>query len=169
MSSQTHWKQNFNYKYAGAYELAPGEERTLTIQRFSNEEVINQSNKKEVCFVAYFKEHSKPMVLNKTNCKTIEKLYGPIVEDWIGKRITVKSERVRAFGDMVDALRVKKTLPGPEIKKDYSEIINKVQSCTTIDELRSLFESLKPDEKAACQYAKEATKNKLSQPQGVAN
>ena len=52
MENMTHWKQNFNYKYTGAYEIAPGEEKRLVIDRLTREEVASVQGKKEMCFVA---------------------------------------------------------------------------------------------------------------------
>src|SRR4030042_5116060 len=117
--SETHWKQNFNYKYTGAYELAQGETRTVTIKKTCTEEVASTNGDKQMCFVAYFEENNKPMVLNKTNCKTIEKLYGPIIEKWIGKKVIIEAKKVKAFGDMVDALRIKHSLPKAEAPSNF--------------------------------------------------
>lgn len=160
--TQTHWKQNFSYKYTGAYELLPGETKTLTIQRICREDVKNTSGQDELCTVAYFKESSKPMVLNKTNCKTLEKLYGPYLEDWQGKRIMIESRKVKAFGDEVDALRIKKTIPEPEQKESFDVAIKKIQNCKTIDELKTVFTSLSPKEQAATMQIKDQMKVKLS-------
>lgn len=110
--SKTHWKKLTNPDYIGSYALLPGEEKVLTIKRVSNEIVTGSDGKKEECQVAYFMEDEKPMILNKTNMKTIERIYKtPYVEDWAGKKITIYSEKVKAFGEVVDALRIKKSIP----------------------------------------------------------
>jgi len=157
----THWKQNFNYNYTGAYELQPGEERTLTITRTAHEDVPDQSGKKQDCFVAYFKESSKPMILNKTNCKTIAKLYSPFVENWVGKQITVKAETVKAFGEMVDALRVKAVKPEQKAA-DYTKSIESIKACTTLEQLQSVYMNLSPEAKAAAASTKDEMKLKLT-------
>jgi hypothetical protein len=131
----THWKQNFDYKYTGAYELQPGEEKTVTIQRLTHEEVANTEGKKQKCFVAYFSESSKPMVLNKTNCKTIEKLYGPDFEQWPNKKITIFAARVKAFGDVVDALRIRPTVP---VTRNFEA---ELRSAKNLNELKAVFTS----------------------------
>ncbi len=54
------------------------------------------------------------MILNVTNSKTIQKLMkSPYIEDWIKKRITLIVKTVSAFGEKVDAVRVKNELPAP--------------------------------------------------------
>lgn len=158
--SGTHWKQNFNYKYTGAYELPEGQTRTLRIQRLCNEDVCDTSGKKQLCFVAYFDGQSKPMVLNKTNCKTIEKLYGPIIEQWIGKQITIESKKVKAFGEMVDALRVKHSVPKPS-NTDNSKYEQQLSNCKNLGELKSVYTGLPPEVKFALSCLKDSIKSKL--------
>jgi hypothetical protein len=58
--------------------------------------------------VAYFIGGKKGMILNKTNCKIITKVLDtPYIDNWVGKSIIIYAAKVKAFGDMVEALRVK--------------------------------------------------------------
>lgn len=112
----THWKKQFNYDYLGAYSLADGKDVTLTMQATKREMVVGGDGKKQECFICYFKEKAdwiKPMILNRTNCKTIEKIYGtPYIEQWSGKQITIYiANGIKAFGDVVDALRIRPEKP----------------------------------------------------------
>ena len=59
----THWKTQFNYDYLGAYRLPDGKDIILTIRETKKEQVVGASGKKEECFVAYFFENVKPMIL----------------------------------------------------------------------------------------------------------
>jgi hypothetical protein len=117
MSTKTHWKKLTNPDYLGAYALEQGEERTLTIKGVKQELVQGSDGKKEECIVVRFIENEKPMIMNKTNLKTIAKLYGSYIEDWAGKRITVYVEKVKAFGDLVEALRIKAKVPQATMKE----------------------------------------------------
>lgn len=109
--SQTHWKQLTNPDYLGAYSLLPGQELTVEIVRVERKQVTGADGKKEECTVAILKDQ-KPMILNSTNCKTLSKIYGtPYIEEWAGKSVIIHSEKVKAFGDVVDALRIKPTKP----------------------------------------------------------
>ena len=84
----THWKTQFNYDYLGAYSLPDGKDIILTIRETKKEQVVGASGKKEECFVAYFFENVKPMILNRTNCKTLTKIFkNPNFESWINKQI----------------------------------------------------------------------------------
>ena len=111
--TKTHWKKNFNYNYIGAYSLPVGSDMILTIKEMQQEEVAQLNGKKDMCFTAHFSEANvKPMILNKTNCKIIEKMYGSFTEDWVGKKIQIYSAKVSAFGTETDALRIRNQIPG---------------------------------------------------------
>lgn len=111
MSDKTHWKKLTNPNYLGAYAFQPNEEKTVTIKAVKREVVKNQNGEDE-CTIAYFVEDVKPLILNKTNANMIARVWGsPYIEDWTGKRITLKVKRVNAFGELVDAVRVSKDRP----------------------------------------------------------
>lgn len=117
---KTHWKKLTNPNYLGAYSIEDGRDLILTIKNVREEKVTGADGKKDDCVVCYFYENVKPMILNSTNMKTIAKLYRTnFIEDWVGKKIQIGVEQVRAFGDIVDALRVRKTVPAD--KKEPSE------------------------------------------------
>lgn len=108
--NRTHWKQLINPKYLGVYCLPNGQDLTVTIRSVGREIVIGDGGKKEECTVAQLM-NSKPMILNRTNCKTIERMYGPYLEDWSGKSITVYESAVKVAGEMVACLRIRKEVP----------------------------------------------------------
>lgn len=109
---KTHWKKLTNPDYLGAYALEEGKDIVLTIGYVREEKVTGTDGKKDDCVVCHFSERVKPMILNATNMKTITKLLGtPYIEDWAGHKIQIGTEKIKAFGDVVDALRVRKFLP----------------------------------------------------------
>jgi hypothetical protein len=104
----THWKALTNPKYVGAHDFQPGQEITVTIDKVVREMVKGTDGKEEECTVAYFVNAKKPMILNKTNCKIITKnTKTPYIEEWKGKSVTLYVAKVKAFGDVVDAIRIK--------------------------------------------------------------
>ena len=116
METKTHWKKQFNYDYLGSYSLPDGKDVVLTIKETKKEMVTSGTGSKEECFICYFTEKHdwvKPMILNRTNCKTIEKVYAtPFIEEWSGKKVQIGIEQgIRAFGDVVDGLRIRKVQP----------------------------------------------------------
>jgi hypothetical protein len=116
MSEQTHWKKLYNPDYLGAYSLEPNKDMILTIGTVKNEMITSCDGKKEEQMVIRFLEKVKPMILNVTNAKTITKVYKtPYVEDWSGKKIQLYAEQVKAFGEVVEALRIRPTPPRQEV------------------------------------------------------
>lgn len=107
-STNTHWKKLTNPNYLGSYSLEPGKDLTVTIVSVQKELVTGVGGEKEECIVATLADQ-KPLILNKTNCKTIEKLFDtPYIEQWKNKKITLYTAKVQAFGEVVDALRIRK-------------------------------------------------------------
>jgi len=129
MSKKTHWKKMTDTNYLGSWDV--DEENLVLKIKEVKEEMLKPSPQaqEEKCIVAYF-EGTKPMILNKTNCKAIEKRTGSaFIEDWIGKEITIYVAKVKAFGEMHDALRVQDFAPKKKQKakfKDYSKALEAV-------------------------------------------
>lgn len=119
---QTHWKKLTNPNYIGSYSLEPGKDLTVEIVSVAKEMVQSSDGKKEECIVATLKDQ-KPMILNVTNCKTIATLLEtPYIEEWKGKSITLYVQQVKAFGEVVDALRVRAgKAPLPELTPDHAK------------------------------------------------
>lgn len=106
MTEKTHWKRLINPDYIGAYAIPEGEDLTVKIDFVQVEEVTGSQGKKDVCSVMHL-VGEKPMILNVTNSKTIAKLYGPYIEDWRGKLITLYASTTRLAGETVECLRIR--------------------------------------------------------------
>lgn len=109
----THWRRLINTKYLGAYSLPANKDLTVTIRSVNNELVEGDKGRKDQCIVAQI-VGNKPLILNKTNCKTIEKMYGPVIENWAGKQITLYESTTRMGGEMVGCLRIRSNVPNVE-------------------------------------------------------
>lgn len=143
---KTHWKKEFNYDYLGSYSLEDGKDVILTISNVKKEKVTGSNGKKEDCLVCYFSEKAdwiKPMILNRTNCKTIEKIHGtPFIEEWKGKAVQIGVSRVSAFGDEVDALRIRPKAPVtilPSSGKDYENVLAFLKGGGSMDKVKTKF------------------------------
>jgi hypothetical protein len=142
----THWKQLKNPDYIGAYALQPGEELILTIKSCGLEQVVGTDGKKQDCLVMHFMEQVKPMILNNTNAKTITKIHGtPYMEQWSGKLIQIFARKVRAFGEDVDALRIRDFVP-KKVTIDPAKAIAAINACATLDQLKKTYTALSKDE-----------------------
>ena len=103
----THWKKLVNPLYIEAYDFQPNEERIVTIKDVKREMVTGADGKKEECTIVYFNE-CKPMILNATNSKSITKLLEtPYIEQWVGNSFKLYVTKIKAFGEMVEALRIR--------------------------------------------------------------
>ena len=113
MAEHVHWKKLTNPDYLGAYAFERGEEKVGTIRDVRQEMVPGADGKKELCTIVYFGEKDlKPLILNRTNAKMITKLYKTgFIDEWIGKQITMVVRDVRAFGETVEAVRIKNEIP----------------------------------------------------------
>lgn len=110
---KTHFKKLRNPDYLGSWDLADEngnfKNRILTIKDVKKQMVHDGKGGQEDCVTVNFNE-SKPMIMNSTNLKTIYKSLGtPYIEDWTGKKIEIEVQKVKAFGEIHDALRVVKT------------------------------------------------------------
>lgn len=127
-NNKTHWKKAFNPNYIGAYSLEPGQELIVTIAGVRKEGVMNADGREEECLVAHLKGQ-KPFILNKTNAKTIATVAGSnYIEDWAGKQIQLYVAKVKAFGQMVDALRVRDFPPKQKQKLNPERFAKMIQS-----------------------------------------
>lgn len=107
-------KMGKNPNYLGSWDVeeTPNKEITLTISKIVDEDVVANGTK-ERCTVCYWTDSAfKPMVLNITNKKTLCKLYKTKdTEKLIGKSVVVGVEQVKAFGDVFEALRIRRRIP----------------------------------------------------------
>ncbi|CUI41993.1 hypothetical protein [Achromobacter xylosoxidans] len=149
--SKTHWKLLINPDYIGAYALEEGQDLTVTIDYVQQESVTGTGGKKEDCTVAHL-VGQKPMILNVTNSKMIAKLYGPYIEDWAGKPITLYASTTKLAGETVECLRIRPKVTvkqPPKISADrFSKAIQSIKDgAYTTDKLRANF-TLTPEQES---------------------
>jgi len=120
MNERTHWRKIVESDYLAGADLDDGQGNhpaiVVTIANAKQEMVMDPGTKKqESCLILKFQEAKyKPMICNATNAKAISKATGSeYIQDWAGKKITIGTERVKAFGELWDALRVRPITPKP--------------------------------------------------------
>lgn len=144
---KTHWREFHPTDYIGAYAFEPGEEKILTIKTAKHEKVKDTSGKTDDCLVVHFKEDEKPLIVNVTNSKAISKVAGsPYIEDWPGTVVALFTMEVSAFGETVEAVRVRQTAPRlekPELHPLHDKWDKAVQSVadgkTTIQKIKKNY------------------------------
>ena len=164
----THWKKLTNPDYLGAYSIEDGKDLILTIAQVRLETVIGADGKKDECMVCYWQENQKPMILNATNAKMIQKLLGtPYIENWSGHKVQIGTEKVKAFGDVVDALRVRKKLPSVNVIK-CEKCGNPIMSANGMtDEQVAAYTAKKYGAKLCAKCASELAKAKTENADGT--
>lgn len=140
----THWKKLTNPDYIGAYSLQPNEERLIEIIKVERRMVAGADGKKEECTVAVLK-NEKPFILNSTNCKILSKIYEtPYIEQWQNKTAIVYAAKIKAFGEEMEALRIRPVKPSlPELTPDHPKWSDAVKSLAegkvTIDKIATKY------------------------------
>jgi hypothetical protein len=155
----THWKTLVDPRYIGAYALPNGHDLIVTIEGVRSEEITMMKGKKEVHSIMYLKGQ-KPMILNATNSKSIHKLYGPFIEEWAGKQITLYASTANLGGEMVECLRVRPSVPVREkqaIAPDrFTKALEQVKAGTyTLAKLRAQFALSDEQKDAVAAFEKE--------------
>ena len=95
----------FQSKWIKAEDLDSGPQ-TLAIRELVVEE-IGQGKQREPKGVLYFQNRNKGLVLNVTNCRTIEDAYGTESDNWVGKPVELFSTETDFQGKRVPCVRVR--------------------------------------------------------------
>ena len=123
-------KMGKNPNYLGSWDLEelPSREIVLVIDRITDEEVV-VNGKEENCTVCHWTDKAyKPMILNVTNKKMLCRLYKTKeTEKLKGKAVCIGIEKVKAFGDIHDALRIKSVIP-----KNTTAVEIKCEECGNV-------------------------------------
>lgn len=135
------FRKYMDKNYLGSWDVPEGEDLVLTVDHCERNEVQNERGS-EKKLVMYFKEKGyKPMILNTVNSEAISEAYGSKrVEDWEGKKIAITTEKVKAFGSLKDALRIRPYKPkvteefceecGSAIERHGEYSVNKIVTMT---------------------------------------
>lgn len=85
-----------------------GRAHTLAIERVALFDAPStKGGGRETKPLVFFKGAKRPWVVNTTNALCLVAMFGDRFADWIGKRVTIQSEAVDAFGKVEQAIRVK--------------------------------------------------------------
>lgn len=136
--TKTHWKRAYNPNYFGGWCFEPGKDMVLTIDCAVQEPVSDEKGKTELCMVIRWREPgAKPLICNKTNAKTIEKLVeSPYIEDWPGHRLQLYFDPNVRFGrERVGGVRIRPRVtmanePAPILCEECGKAVQGVGSYT---------------------------------------
>lgn len=100
-----------------------GAEKVVTITNIDYAECYDNESRKKVSKQTVFFAETKPLVLNKTNAKTLKRLFCPNSDnpaECVGHKVRLVVESIKAFGQTTDAIRI----------KEFSEV--KCEGCGTV-------------------------------------
>lgn len=109
-------RNQFPSKYVRAAQVAsrPGGTVRVTIKRLTVERMRARGGAQEEKAVLYFERAEKGLVLNRTNGEVIGNAFGWETNDWPGHTIELFVAEVEAFGEIVDAIRVRVPKSAPK-------------------------------------------------------
>jgi hypothetical protein len=112
-----HWRGLIEKDYLGAWDLVDkeGRAREFTLRIAAVDSIslkTREQPKGKRKAVISFERAEKKFVANTTNCETIESLYGPDVDRWVGERVTLYQTDVRnPKGGTIKGIRVRPKKP----------------------------------------------------------
>lgn len=132
-------------RFLGHADISETEDTVVTIKGYS-QEVMGQGKDQAEKWVLAFKEIKKGLGLNKTNGKTICKLFGSDdMDTWIGKQIALYvKDDVEYQGEIMSAIRVRTKLPGTAPEEDMStltfvDVIYRIDHANSQKEIAALL------------------------------
>lgn len=106
-----HWKSMFDDSdMLFAHDLQ-GRDVTVEIEKVYKGELTGEKGRKTKKPFVKIKGRDKKLALNKTNGRTVAKLYGTDTAAWVGKLITLFPTTTEFGGETVDCIRIRPTVP----------------------------------------------------------
>jgi len=164
---KTHIDKLRNPNYLGGWDLIDENGKTIdkvvTIKEIKNESVFNQKNQEEQQVITVFFNECKPIILNATNRKVLKKVTGTeYIEDMVGKKIQLTTKKIKAFGEVHDAIRIVASAPNEINSKpvDVAGCIAKLKASKTLLELQANWSALNQKEQSTSEIIAEKDKLK---------
>jgi hypothetical protein len=126
----TNYDQLYPGRFLKAGELL-GKKVTLTIADVDLEELVGDTGKPQVKCIISFKETPKKLVACKTNGLCVREMFGKVLADWIGKRVTLFEDSwngepaTRVWGSPDIAAEVEVTITLPR-RRPFKKTLHKV-------------------------------------------
>lgn len=143
-----HYKKLYDYKYIGDYMFPDNQDWIVEIESVGKEVVTGEKGRKEECVIMRFHGVKKPLILNKTNAKTISIVANSTdTEDWPGVKIALYVDPdVKMKGVKVGGVRVRSTPPEapkkPEMTPDHKrwpEAVKALKSGKLITDIEAQY------------------------------
>ncbi len=117
------YRSMFTRLYLGCWDLQ-GKDVTVKISKVVAATLTMGGGRSDKKPVVYFEGTDKGFCLNKTNAKTIAAMYGNNTDKWVGQRITIYPTQTSFGSELVDAIRVRPTVPKGRQQKIESQPVD---------------------------------------------
>src|ERR1035437_6074572 len=87
-------------------DILKGQKVTLTVKNIIGEMLTSDDEKKEQKWIVQFVERPLELVIPKVNGECFRRMFGNDPHAAIGKRITLFPTKTKAFGEVVDCIRI---------------------------------------------------------------
>lgn len=150
------WFDDSGMLYSYDLEDHQGRDVVVQIEKAFPGEVIGENGRKSKKPIVKFVGLEKTLALNKTNGKSIKKMYGKDAESWPGKWVALFVTTCEFGGETRDCIRIRPKQPDapraaqsgkrpPAKEVDIESIIAAYGGCDDME----MFEALESDRKAA--------------------
>jgi len=96
-------------------DLLKGQKVTLTVKNIIGEELTGDDEKKQLKWILQFVERPLELVIPKVNGECFRRMFGNDPHSGVGKRVTLFPTKTKAFGAVVDCIRI---WGSPDIAED---------------------------------------------------
>jgi hypothetical protein len=94
-----------------AYDLPTNQDVVVQIERCTAGELVGEKGRKSKKPMVKFVGKEKKFALNKTNGKSIARMYGKDADDWAGKWIALYVTTTEFDGETRDCIRIRPQVP----------------------------------------------------------
>ncbi len=119
-----HWRSLYLNRFLGSWNLfVNGRFVTarVEIERIVREQVTMEGGRKSEETLLYFRGKRTPMILTRKQGKVLAGMYGPTMQSWIGKPITLYVEQgFKTREGLADVLRIKNDKAGDALKRQLA-------------------------------------------------
>lgn len=110
MAQKDDYRRLFDKEFLGAWDL-PDRDVVVTIAAAGGGELVGPGGRKTKKPVISFVGKEKKMAINATNGKALAGMYGPFVQDWVGKKCTLYKTQTQMGGETMDCIRIRPQIP----------------------------------------------------------
>ena len=96
-------------------DLLKGQKVTLTVKNIIGEELTGDDEKAQLKWILQFVERPLELVIPKVNGECFRRMFGNDPHAGVGKRVTLFPSKTKAFGQVVDCIRI---WGSPDIAED---------------------------------------------------